>query len=428
MNFQSKIIIHSLSLILFFISLYILLPAGMTKDSYFQLNEATVGIYSDGHPPIMAWFWRQLNHLHFGGSVIVIFQNLLFWSGLSLFITNLPGSLYSKVFSLLLIGLFPINLIQLGMVWKDSAMSASLVFALGMISSITPTKKNKSLYSALALLSLFYAVGVRHNGIFPVIPLAYWLVSKCDFLFFKSHKIIFSLILSTSLFVLVQVANNSLTKGQPKYYLEQATMFHDLLGISIRIDKLIIPDSFLNPEHGTTLMDLTKYYDPSQGFFMFKNNIYLHAPQNAPIEDIRSSWIKNILIHPIEYLGHRINFCKALINITNAGWFPWYYENDGTYTREQFKSFLEYLDSSLIRKGWIYLIINLLTLMWFYFKKPHNEHLKPCVYLTLSSLSLFLSNFIMAHSPDFRYLYWSIAATITSSTILLKHLTFRMSR
>ncbi|NBY19037.1 hypothetical protein EBQ74_02025 [bacterium] len=35
-------------------------PGSMSPDSYDQLRQALTNHYNDWHPPVMAWFWRQL--------------------------------------------------------------------------------------------------------------------------------------------------------------------------------------------------------------------------------------------------------------------------------------------------------------------------------------------------------------------------------
>src|SRR5262245_1279945 len=57
-------------------------PGYMSTDSVAQLDEARSGVFSDGHPPLMAAEWWVLDRIISGPVLMLLLQGSLFLGGL----------------------------------------------------------------------------------------------------------------------------------------------------------------------------------------------------------------------------------------------------------------------------------------------------------------------------------------------------------
>src|SRR5215472_6343926 len=81
---SSKLGDLSVTLSLFVFSLYIHWPGFMTSDSISQLLDAESALYRNWYPPLMSFWWRQINRLYFGPGSMLVFNHFLFFTGLFL--------------------------------------------------------------------------------------------------------------------------------------------------------------------------------------------------------------------------------------------------------------------------------------------------------------------------------------------------------
>ena len=137
-------------------------PGWVSPDSIYQLQQARSGVFTDWHPPLMAWVWRWLDLAWPGPQGMLVLQNALFWGGLALacgiWIQSAVGAAV-----VLLIGLSPACFSNLGTVWKDIQMGAALLAAFALLSKYRMDKNRVALGGSA--LCLCYACAVRHNGL-----------------------------------------------------------------------------------------------------------------------------------------------------------------------------------------------------------------------------------------------------------------------
>src|SRR4051794_3012093 len=107
MAFNRKLLLGTSLILGLVVTCVVFYPGYMTDDSITQLRQAREGYYGDWHPPIMAWIWRILDRIIPGPFGMVLFHNLLFWTGLS-FIAYLTTLTHlGAAASVLFVGLFP---------------------------------------------------------------------------------------------------------------------------------------------------------------------------------------------------------------------------------------------------------------------------------------------------------------------------------
>lgn len=161
--------LHSFCLLLVIITgllttVVVFAPYYMSPDSVDQLAQGRSGRYGDWHPPVMSWLWGRLDRAVPGPTGMLVFHNLLFWSGLGLWVALVAPrwNLIVKFLVLLAIGFFPPIFLILSTVWKDVGMAAAFLLALALL---LYAERRRSLASlVLSLLVLWYGVAVRHNA------------------------------------------------------------------------------------------------------------------------------------------------------------------------------------------------------------------------------------------------------------------------
>mgnify|MGYP000391599521 CR=1 FL=1 len=108
-------------------------PGYMSPDSVRQLKQARSASYDDWHPPIMALVWGILDSVIPGPVGMLVFHNILFWSGLGLTISLVaPRSLLAPVL-VLAVGFFPSVFALLSTIWKDVGMASALLLAFSLL-------------------------------------------------------------------------------------------------------------------------------------------------------------------------------------------------------------------------------------------------------------------------------------------------------
>ena len=146
-------------------------PGYMSPDSVDQLAQGRSGRYGDWFPPVMSWLWGRLDRAVPGPLGMLVFHNLLFWSGLGLWVALVAPrwSLIVKCLMLLVIGFFPPIFLLLSTIWKDVGMAAAFLFASALL---LYAERRRSLASlVLSLPALWYGVAVRHNAAIAALPL-----------------------------------------------------------------------------------------------------------------------------------------------------------------------------------------------------------------------------------------------------------------
>src|SRR5690349_14127589 len=106
----------------FGISLLINYPGFMSFDSFDQLIEARNGVYSDWHPPFMAFIWHFVDEIVRGPLGMLILITALMWLGTFLIILcwfNSGRFTPLSLFPALLVFYPPIFGIS-GAIWKDN--------------------------------------------------------------------------------------------------------------------------------------------------------------------------------------------------------------------------------------------------------------------------------------------------------------------
>jgi hypothetical protein len=220
-------------------------PGTYSPDSLDQLLQAHRGVYSDGHPPIMAGVWSLL--LRVSGTAETLYWvhlGLLLSASVMFALAFRRSGLRGAVGLLVPAACNPAILNFIGVLWKDVGLAVSLAFCFACVALSRAARAGQiATLLAVAVIS-FYAVGVRHNALPAVLPLL-WL-SLLPFFPRPGWRcnvgIATIAIIGTGLLLVGDRLVSYRLLEAKQTHLEQAIELFDLAGISVISGADVIPE------------------------------------------------------------------------------------------------------------------------------------------------------------------------------------------
>ena len=402
-----------LVVILGFLLCFIRFPGEWNWDTYHQQAQALSGLYRDWHPPAFSAFWRLVNRITgmqgAGSGTLYIAHALMLWGGLALlarsgreffcsFTRGTRWRFYLFLAILLSFGIFEMMTIS-RFVMKDTAMTSSYVFAVGILCNFPQRTIFKIPAGMFCMLLLFYGTAVRYNAIFAVMPLLLLLITKYRPQLKYKWLIPISMLLWVVLLLSIHAFNNVFLKAEKEHPLQEI-FYGDIWRLNYDTHTFDVPP----PVKGIGWEPLTediffRFYNREEVYirpaFKYINAYY----QDSPIAFVRDFsgaeddfillfkvWISKIKKHPLKYAAiHRKIFTDML--------FRYYFMGiPGAW----------YLVFGLATVG--ILIVQLV-------KKHRINNLTPyCV--TISGLLYVLPYMIFIPDVQRRYLFWFFFASL----------------
>lgn len=162
--------------LLFAASLIAFWPGILEYDTVNQFEQVMTGQYDDWHPPVMARLWSLFEGAGLHGSwPMLVLQLVLFWGGLAGFGVALARrGRPALAWCVPLVGLLPVIADWMAVVMKDTQFLAAMVAATGVVAWFRLAEQPMPRWaSVLTGLLLGYAVLLRANSMFAVVPLAW---------------------------------------------------------------------------------------------------------------------------------------------------------------------------------------------------------------------------------------------------------------
>jgi len=429
-------------------------PGIYSPDSLDQLLQAQRGVYSDGHPPIMAGLWSLL--LRVSGTA-----ETLYWVHLGLLLSAFVmfalafhrSELRGAVWLLFATACNPAILNFIGVLWKDVGLAVSLAFCFACVALSRAARAGQIATLLVVLAVSFYAVGVRHNALPAVIPLL-WL-SLLPFFprpgWRRNMGIATIAIVGTGLlWVGGQLVSYQLLEAK-RIHLEQATELFDLAAISVISGADVIPDEAKRANFSSQALRAA-YSPTSSNSLIFRPDPAISPPlqltENPQYLTIfRQAWEHAIINYPLAYLSHRGAVFASLLGIGRRT--PFFATVDYRQQSATFEAGVGVLGDPAVKSidvgrpifgqrvaasllmafinwaavhtyllfGWPWLLVLVATFVATIVlrKRPMAE---VAIGLSASGLLYLLPYFFVAPSSDFRYLYWSIVAANLSTAIV----------
>ena len=393
-------------------------PGFMSYDSVLQYSQAITFKFHDSHPPIMALLWSFLNLFFDGPQGLLFFHQILLWTGLYLLYDHFKKQNHYSII-ILFIGFSPWIINFSGVLWKDIGMSYALLTAVALILG-----RPNLIKFIVATMLIFYSLNVRHNAIFAVTPILYFII-KNRFRHLSKLQVIMALAAVVFLnFFIIHIVNYHIIKAS-KGDLEKVTMFDDLSYFSLKNKKSLLPGiPFKNIQSCST-------YHISHSRLVSKWRCFRLRGYKAPMPDeMRYIWIRQVLNAPIDYALFRLSIFSYFLrsNVSDPyciSYFEVMHNNLGikhtpNYLTRVVSKFIKNFSSNFpfLFKPYFWLFLNLVIfLLVFGIKRTRVKDL--IYYLNISSIFYMLGYAPTTAAADFRYAYWSVLATSVSAVLLL---------
>ena len=407
-------------------------PGYMSPDSISHLEQATgVAHLTDWHPPVMTRLWGVLIRVTGHISSMLIFQLVLLAAAMFTLSIIVYRHTRNRAWALstYMIVLLP-NIVNIaGVVWKDVQMAFSLTLAVLLIWFIISSKKSlgrtaKYGIVGLSLLLILYAGMLRHNALFAVLPILFVLPRLST-----KRLPVWSSFACVIIGLVVTIGATAVI-NQPSEKTHPIT--------AVQLDDIVHVANFDREHHGRWSM-YKKIHDTCRDKTKDIMNSYIICTTAAQREALKNEhqgvfndWLSTIIRHPIRYASYRLaTFSIFLFPQPERIYIfqPGIEQNQvGAAVKNEYaiSGLAAYVKGGaqanipLIFQPWLYLAV----LVFIYYKSGRIREQVQRRFtraVALSGLIYIVAYFPMAVAVDYRYIYWSVFATMVSGlfTIIL---------
>ena len=394
-------------------------------DTVTQYQQILSGQYDDWHPPAMARLWSMFVAVGWRGSgPMLLLQLGLFWGGLALIGGAVAREGGARAgWAMLLVGLFPVVANWLPVIVKDMQLLAALTFATGLVAHYRLRRRAMPWWGvALVCLLLAYAVLVRANSAFVIVPLAWcWLGwAGARRLWVRGALMLAGLVL---VFGLSGPINHKIFRASSSGVQKTLPIF-DLAGIRHFAGHRILTGETadLLDEAEQRYCYTPFYWDP------FANPTRCADLGDALSDDdlsplVTRSWIGAIASHPIAYAAHRLSHLNlnlrflvpadeqsssapALSDANNLG-----LGIGRTVPATWLWRLTKALERTPVGSPLLWLILSI-GLGWVLLATPRQPARDMGLSLALSAICMTFSFAVVSIASDLRYHLWLIVATL----------------
>ncbi len=226
-----RVLLAAAAALLFAASLAAAWPGVAMYDTVAQYAQVRAGAYDDWHPPVMARLWALLAPLGPGAAPMFALQLATYWTGFGLVAAALAeAGARRRAIALLCLGALPPFLGWQIVVLKDAQLVGALLAATGVVAwwrlrgrSVPPV----AIAGVVVLLG--YALLVRANAVFAVVPLVVMLVPLRP-----RVRIVVGLVAVLAVLAVAPVVNHRLLRAAPSG-VERTQALYDLARIAARV-------------------------------------------------------------------------------------------------------------------------------------------------------------------------------------------------
>jgi hypothetical protein len=287
---------------------------------------------------------------------------------------------------------------------------------------------NRPRLAWLSLPFLFYATGVRHNGIMATLPL----MVACVLIALPTQSWRRRALAAIALAALIVVGNDRLSLALcngARVAPTQTNFVHDLVGISRATDEKLLPPTFFTTYPELSEEQLRDFYDPEGSDpIVFQAHI-MPTRDREVVGDIRRAWLRAVAHHPRTWLALRGRMMARQLGLGEAGAsYTFHSDENQRIDAEHFADWQlgvswhpsrlhawlfsrldRGLQNSVLFHAWIYLAFALVALSWAQRRRRIDAL---TIALGASIFCYVLPLFVVAPGPDFRYVYWPVMAAL----------------
>ncbi|TXC69997.1 hypothetical protein FSB78_02775 [Sphingomonas ginsenosidivorax] len=219
------------AVLLFVLSLAAAWPGVAMYDTVAQYRQVLSSRYDDWHPPVMARLWAMFAPIGPGAAPMLVVQLATYWAGLGLIAAAL-GEVRARrrAIALLCIGALPPFLGWQIVVLKDAQLVGAVLAATGLVAwwRLRDRRIPPVAIAAIVLL-LGYALLVRANAVFLVVPLAVMMIAVRPVM-----RVAIGLVAVLAVLVVSPLINHRMLGAAPSG-VERTQALYDLAGIAARV-------------------------------------------------------------------------------------------------------------------------------------------------------------------------------------------------
>jgi len=408
-------------------------PGQVSFDSAYTWWQARVGETSDTQSVMLIHLWRILDSILPGPGLVFILQLVLFWGGLLMIALGLRLRPLAATLMMSLAGFAPAISVLRGHVWTDVGLAGALLVATGALTLFARTRERGWLW--LALVMSFYALGLRHNALPALLPLAVYalhrLLARDDSGGIRMRVGVASVLVLGALYGVVQAINATADRHLPTW---RALAVLDLAALSIATGKVLFPPTLIGP--GMDVADLRQAYAPwSVLAVLTRTRNGIRNPLEpgwtpAEVAELRSAWFNACLAHPREYVAHRFEVSAALFGTHRVDW-----PETMKFVAESFQvrdnppiarnttalhrwiiGTAQRLRATPLFAAWPYFVVGIVAAP-FAWRRRDRSAARIALMLIVSGALYALPLVFLAPSAELRYLFWPCVASLVASVL-----------
>lgn len=414
-------------------------PGYMNFDVGQQLMEIRRGNVSDFHPPMMGGYWRIFEVFVSGPFPMLLLQSTLFlWGLYTVLCMRFERTKAAWIAAAIL--LFPPVLTPLGMIWKDSQLSAFLMAGTALV--LRPSKRAK----VVGLLLFVGAAGVRFNGAaaLPFLCLGMMWFAKAPrdgkwTLRARARSLGIAAMITLGCIGVASVTN-TLLKNKDAHNWYRTTAILDIVGTTCFAPPLSDAE-ILKILDGVKLgitQDIQKTfcerYPAGKGvvanppWYLYSDAFDWNPKKAERLARLRA-WKTLVFSYPGAYLEHRLTFGGDLLGLNGAEiWEPVgqdftanetharavHHDHQHSWVQRKLGDAFRWLAGKTpLYRVYVYVFLSFLLFGFALWKRDLLVGM-----LTGSGLLYELSLLIGANAPDFRYSHWMISCTLLGAVFV----------
>ena len=415
-------LLAGLAFLLLALNIFIFYPGVMSLDSINQLRQALgKANYYDQHPPIMAFIWSIGIAITGKVSSMLVLQLSLLWASLLILSIYAYKVSNSKLISIvpLVFGTLPFVVNISATIWKDVQMAFSILLGASLILvSIKSKGKQKRILLGIAALSFVYALTLRYNAIFAVLPLVYLAGIQLT----DNRKLI---IAGCSVLLVAAVVINTILSAALKVEKTNPQFTFMLDDVVNSLSPADIQDSQVSDEMKDSLITIQGAC--KERGKVIHSYLFCSNPEQRQLvryegyPELKSLWFNMLTSKPFNYLKYRIK-TFSIFMFTPRGYD--YIHQRGIEKNElgqksknpklaravnNYVARFAHRDFGVLFRPYFWLLLSVATLVYSLKRMKSYRLFVQC--LSISSILYIVTYFPVVIAGDYRYVYWSVLAT-----------------
>ena len=396
---------YFLLLLAFALFMWTFWPGTLTPDSSGQMHEALTGSYSTHHPPMMAFYWRQLMKIYAGPGLMLMTHFALLWGSVAIFFNTFRHDFPKASYLFLIIPFWPAILSHVFYIWKDVALGTSFLCVCASLTFFTIRSRRPSNVVSLFLFALIvYGMSVKYQALYIGFLPLFWLIKV------RFNPRIFQQLIATVLatflaFMAKEGVERVLIGDVTESHSWQLARLYELATISLETNQQLFPDYIKQGPH-YDFEKIRQIYKPiSVDDLVFpKNSPLLTTKDGKDLKDLRQFWMKTLIDYPFIYLKCRYNLWKY--NLKNSAAWDVNWEKDTI--RQPLKFYIKKCMRSISKFLYGFILACAYIVFGFYaYRQTKNPYAYALILINVIALSLPFVLFLLSMAGTARYIYMS---------------------